>query len=591
VHDGDILNYLDSATNNEESSQDEKIDFHKVVIRYLDYASEFARKTVIPSAYEFRKNHSFLMISLLTNVNNCLIGTDKHVSLSQLELIDTILTLIWILTDKVALIPMFVNCGYVEKTVQWIRTDIFASHIEKLGNPIFSIVYNLSRDKMGLKQLRTEEAFDKLMERKQLVNDRNNDELTQAFGTTLIALATNDETPEENKILILHTSRRLYEYCKKVGESDDLRGPEFHLSELMELLHRAFSNTYVIKDFLENKTNENPTPIQYFPKLLLSIYGVLLDREADDLEKRAAEYLLKILLQISSYPEYQKELTENNQLCVVIESLANRPKQDDAKRIWCNLQQQISPEEPRKENSPMIYVSYDWADQEFCKEFVKDLRDKITIEIWVDYEHEDIEFSDDMWEYLSSKIKSATVIIVLVSTAYGESTDKFQELSYIISNNKLRNGTNDLIVVKTEPNFNFNRSWMRDLLSDKFVLPYENNIGNITYKVRDQIVVSKKSFFKCFSCPVKDLRRKTTSSDGFLPNFRSRFIKSSSATDSSSIPVNRYTQNESTKAVAVSDTILDYSSGVLNTTTKQGSYSIVSSLTTQTGSADCSTWV
>jgi hypothetical protein len=184
---------------------------------------------------------------------------------------------------------MFVDAGYVEKTVQWICTDIFASHIEKLGTPIFAIVYNLSRDKMGLKQLRTQKAFDILMERKQLVNDENNEMVTRIFGTILIALATNDEPPEENKILILDTSRKLYDYCKEADKSDDLKGQGFHLSELLELLHRAFSNTYVIKYFLENKTNEKPTPIEYFPKLLLSIYGVLLDREADDLEKRAAK--------------------------------------------------------------------------------------------------------------------------------------------------------------------------------------------------------------------------------------------------------------------------------------------------------------
>jgi hypothetical protein len=589
VYDGDILNYLDSSTNNEESSQDEKIDFHIVVKEYLNHANAFVQETVIQSAYEFRKNHSSLMISLLTYLNNCLIDTNKHVSLTQLELIATILGLIWNLTDKVALIPMFVDGGYVEKIVQWIRTDIFTSHIDKLGTEIFAIVYNLSRVKMGLKQLRTQKAFDILMERKQLVSDRNNKNLAQVFSIALISLATNDETSEENKILILDTSRNLYKYCKEAGENDDLKGQGFHLSELMELLHRAFSNTYVIKYFLENKTNEKPTPIQYFPELLLSIYGVLLDREADNLEKRAAEYLLKILLQISSYPEYQKELTENNQLCVVIESLANRPKQDDAKRIWCNLQQQISPEETQKEKSPMIYISYDWADQEFCKKFVKDLRAKITIPIWVDYEH--VELSDDMWEYLSSQIKSATVIIALVSTAYGESTDKFQELSYIISTNKLRDETKGLIVVKAEPNFNFNRSWMRNLLCGKIVIPYENNIGNMTYNVREQIVVSRKSLFKCLSCPIKDVPRNTAVSDGFSSNFRSTLMKSVSATDSNSLPRNFYSQKESPNAGVVSDTIPDHNSGVLIATTKQGSYSVVSCLTTQTGSAGCSNWV
>jgi hypothetical protein len=340
---------------------------------------------------------------------------------------------------------------------------------------------------------------------------------------------------------------------------------------------------------LENETNEKPTPIQFFPQLLLSIYGVLLDQEADDLERRAAKYLLKILLQISSYSEYQKELTANNQLCVVIESLANRPKQDDAKRIWYNLQQHISMEEPKKEKSSMIYISYDWADQEFCKEFVKDLRDKITIPIWVDYEH--VELSDDIWEYSSSQIKSATVIIALVSTAYGESTYKFQELSYIISTNKLRDETKGLIVVKAEANFNFNRSWMTNLLHDKTVIPYENNIANMTYKVREQIVVSKKSFFKWLSRPVKDVRRKTSVSENFSVNFRNRFMKSVSATDSSSLLGNLNTQKESPDAAAVSDTIPDYDSSVLIPTKTQSSHSVVSRLTTQTGSADCSTWV
>ncbi len=566
VHDiSDVFNYLDSDTNNEESSQDQKFDFHIVVKDYINHASAFVSTTVNQSAYEFQKNHSSLMAFLLTIINNCLTDTDKHLSLTQVDLLNVTLGIIWNLTDKVGIIPMFVELGYVQKTIPWIRTDIFASHIDELGPAIFAIVHNLARNKMGLKQLRTEKAFDILMERKQLVNERNNEELTQAFGTTFIALATNDETPEENKILILNTSRKLYEYCKEAGESDDLKAQGFHLSELLELLHRAFSNTYVIKDFLENKTNEEPKPIQYFPQLLLSIYGVLLDREADNLEKRAAEYLLKILLQISSYPEYQKELTGNNELCVVIESLANRPKQDDAKRIWCNLEQKISQDESKTEKSSMIYINYDWADQEFCKEFVNNLRGKITIPIWVDYEH--IELSDDMWEYLSSMIKSATVIIVLVSTSYGESTDKFQELSYITSTSKLRDETKGLIVVKAEPNFNFNRSWMRNLLDAKTQIPYENNIGNMTYKVRDHIVVSKRSLFKCLSCPAKNVRRKPTVSEGFSSNLRSL------------------------EQTAVSDTTPDYNSNVLITTTRQSLHSIVSSLTTQTGSAGSSTWV
>ncbi|CAF1225348.1 unnamed protein product [Adineta steineri] len=92
-----------------------------------------------------------------------------------------------------------------------------------------------------------------------------------------------------------------------------------------------------------------------------------LDPEPDELEKRAVKYLSKILLQISSYPEYLKELIDNSQFCIIIESLANHPKRDNAKRIWSNIQQMISSNELKEEMSSMIYISYDYADEEFCK--------------------------------------------------------------------------------------------------------------------------------------------------------------------------------------------------------------------------------
>ncbi|CAF4119914.1 unnamed protein product, partial [Adineta steineri] len=175
--------------------------------------------------------------------------------------------------------------------------------------------------------------------------------------------------------------------------------------------------------------------------------------EPDELEKRAVKYLLKILLQIPSYLEYLKELIDNSQFCIIIESLANHPKRDDAKRIWSNIQQMISPNELKEEMSSVIYISYEYTNEEFCKEFVRELRKKITIPIWVDYEN--VELCDDMWKYVYPIITSATTVVTLISTAYSESMDKFQELSYIISANKLKDAKKALIVVTIEHNFNF----------------------------------------------------------------------------------------------------------------------------------------
>ncbi|CAF4262490.1 unnamed protein product, partial [Adineta steineri] len=321
-------------------------------------------------------------------------------------------------TKSITVVSTLIDAGYIKKGIEWIRTDIFASHMSALAN------------------------------------EENNEYLTGAFGRTLISLATSNEQSEENKKLILDTCETLYKWCMEAEQYLDLVFEGIHLSEVLELLHHAFTNTYIIKYILGNKNNEKPTPIQYFAQLFLSIYGVLLDPEPDELEKRAVKYLLKILLQMSSYSEYLKELIDNSQICIIIESLANHPKRDDAKRIWCNIQQMISPNESKKEMSSMIYISYDYADEEFCKE----LRKKITIPIWIDYEN--VELYDDMWEYVYPIITSATTVVTLISTAYSESMDKFQELSYIISANKLKDAKKALIVVTIEHNFNFKQSRM-----------------------------------------------------------------------------------------------------------------------------------
>ncbi|CAF0987056.1 unnamed protein product [Adineta steineri] len=511
------------------------------------------------------------MISFQEFINNCLTNTNEHVSSRVLRVTKSILNLVWNLIDKLAIISIFVDVDYIQKIIQWIRTDIFAFHIIDIGIPIINIVYNLSRDKTALKQLRTEKAFDILMERKQFIYNENNSELTKSYGRVLIALATTDEQSEENKKLILDTSEILYQSCKDANQDVELKSDGYHLSELLELLDRAFANTYVIKHILDDKINEKSIAIQYFIELFLSFYGALLDPEPDELEKRAVKYLLRILLQISSYPEYLKQLIDNHQFCIIIESLASRPKRDDAKRIWCNIQQIISTNEQKKERSSKIYISYDHTDEEFCKEFVNELRKRTTIPIWVDYEH--VDPSDEMWEYVSPNIISATVIIILVSTAYGESTDKFQELSYIISTNKSRDETKGLIVVATEPNFSFNRSWMKDLLHDKTMVLYENNIDHMIWNVCEQISVSKKPRIKCLNWLFKNVRRKTAQSDDF------------SAKTLKLIPENDkvYYQKESSQMGGSTD--------ILIASATHSSQSIVTGLMTQTGSANGSTWI
>lgn len=340
-------------------------------------------------------------------INNFFTNADEHVF--KIPLISKILLLIYNLTDKLSLLPIFIDIGYAEKTIDWTDTDVFVSHIEDLGKPIFYIVYNLSRDKTGLKRLRTKRAFDMLMKHKERVDKQEDVSIKKTFGTTLVALALNDEQPEENRKSVIETTDILYQSCRGVDPKGELIAEGLHLSEVLELLHRAFTNTYAIKHILDQNMDNDSSPIQYFTELFLSIYGVLLDPEPDQLEKRAVESLLKVLSQISNYPEYLEELAKNTQFCIMIEYFAKRPKQDDAQHIWYNLEASVLPNKEKKTNSSMIYISYDRVDEVFCKDFIKQLRLKIPLPIWVDYEN--VELDEGMWEHAYSIVQSATTII------------------------------------------------------------------------------------------------------------------------------------------------------------------------------------
>ncbi|CAF1548970.1 unnamed protein product [Rotaria magnacalcarata] len=483
-----------SIENDEE--KEENIDYNELIAKYMECASSHSFMVNLRSVYEFGKNYHPVISSMLKFIDKYLTDGNNENSSMPLEIITQTLSILWSLSDKIVLVPLFAELGCAKKSIQWIATNCFAFHIKTLGDAIFSIVHNLSRDKTGLTQLRNEKAFEVLMKYKQLVEEQNDEDLKLSYGMALISVTVSDEQPEENKEFIIWVSRTLYGLCKITIYEDDLRYNGCHLSELLELLHQAFANTYVVKDILSSESNDEVKPVAFFAQCLLSIYGALLDKEVDDLEKRAAKYLLKILLQISNYHEYHKELTEINQFCVIIEGLSKRPKQDDAKRIWSNLQGEISSNQLKKEKSSMIYISYDRSDEKFCESFIGELRKRTSIPVWVDFEH--VESWDDMWEYVLPVIQSATVIIPILSTAYGENTDKFQEVSYAIGTSKSQDKSKKLIAVTTEPDFSFNRAWMEDLIGEHNLVPFDNNTDNVVFKVCAQIIHSKKPLMKCF---------------------------------------------------------------------------------------------
>ncbi|CAF2831534.1 unnamed protein product [Rotaria sp. Silwood2] len=405
------------------------------------------------------------------------------------------------LTDHTLLVPMFIEVGYAAATVKWLDGSSFENLTGNLNTTILGIIYNLSRHSKGSKALRKEQAFEILMKRKSFIMSQ--EKSIHVFGSLLIALAKNDEEQKANRDLFLQTSEKLFQDINMIHKKNgDLRHGGYHLSELLYLLHGAFSNTAIVRNILGDEFDVKRESILFFGDLFLTVYGPLFDHEADHPEKLVGISLLKILLCISNYPEYLNVLKSHLPLCVLIESLAKKPKQDVAKRTWFNIQLlsnlNSSPNESKIDKDPMICISYNWADKEICKSFVKNLRNFTSVTIWVDYEN--VDETDAIWDFIAPAIDSATIIVVLASSAYDDSRTNRQELIYAMSRARLHNKGLRFIVVDIEVNFKFNREWMRNLLEDKERISYKDKTEEMAKEVAIRVLLSKNnSLITCTS--------------------------------------------------------------------------------------------
>ena len=196
--------------------------------------------------------------------------------------------------------------------------------------------------------------------------------------------------------------------------------------------------------------------------------------------------LLNIILYIVNDEHYRTVLSSHNSLYILIETLAKQRDQNVTKRIWSYLEKH---EDSKKQKTSRIYVSYNWADEEFCKLFIDALRKCTNLPIWVDYEHTNE--LQDPWECLAPAIDSTTIIIVLVSNAYGQSKSNCQELTYATAKMQSSGENKPVIVIEAVPNFKFNRDWMNSLLNEREKIPYQDNIQELASNVANDTALSK----------------------------------------------------------------------------------------------------
>jgi hypothetical protein len=191
---------------------------------------------------------------------------------------------------------------------------------------------------------------------------------------------------------------------------------------------------------------------------------------------------------------------------ILIETLAKQSDQDVAKRISCNLKiyegSKSLSNRTKKEYPPMIYVSYNWTDTDFCKTFVDKLRKMTDIPLWVYYEK--VDKLQDPWESLEPAINAASIVIILASIAYSQSKSNYQELNYIKSSKESKS----INIVEIVSKFQFNRECMHSLLKEKENIPYNSDIDELVKTVANRSALPRK---KNRSSPPSTVDRNTPS--------------------------------------------------------------------------------
>ncbi|UJR18511.1 hypothetical protein I4U23_005418 [Adineta vaga] len=479
--------------NNKQRSQTTFDDIKDCLLQLIELAYDPREITTLQSAEDFSHNYRSLIEWLLAYTDEFLNCYDEHVdSESQLDNIDNIFGIIINLADIISLVPMFIDAKYAETTVKWLIQPSLLDFIYQFGESIMRLIYNLSRHKKGLKKLREIGTFKILMEHKELIKKTGNPDLIESFGMLLIALARNDDEEKQNEDVILPVSANLFESIKKAFSSEDWRHDGCHLSEYLYSLQGAFSNKTIVQHILGDSNHVKKDNIQIFIELFRSNYGLLFNQDVNDLEKLVVKSLLNIILCISNYKEYRSVLTDDVFLGVIIESLSKQPRQAVAKRIWSNLNHSENSKsflnKLKKDKTTEIYISYNWTDGEYCRKFVKSLREQRKFSIWVDYEETDE--NEDPWDYVAPVIESATVIIILASSAYAYSKHNRQELNYAMRS-ELSGEKKNFIAVNIEPTFHFDPLRINDSLTVDEILSNGDSIETLALKTAVHIDLLK----------------------------------------------------------------------------------------------------
>ncbi|CAF0902407.1 unnamed protein product [Rotaria sordida] len=243
------------------------------------------------------------------------------------NLTDGIISFIWNLSDRTILVPLFINTGYVNSIIQWIKTREIKFRDDKLNAPIH-ILHNLSRHDDGINQLNIYNALKIIDDIKTETNKYDNpDDLTIHIAMirallTNINQIKNDSKKYSNKILNM-----IIKLCIDAAKNERYRYNGSHISEPLTVLVKLFYNDDILHNtFYNNETKSSSSNIQLLIELLISLltkFYSKINLDNDILENYTCVVILNLFWLISNHEKYRQIIQNNEQLMNIIKRAVN----------------------------------------------------------------------------------------------------------------------------------------------------------------------------------------------------------------------------------------------------------------------------
>jgi hypothetical protein len=218
------------------------------------------------------------------------------------NLTDAILSLIWSVSDDTPLVPMLLKADYAQSIYQWIK-DSRTKFREDKQNSLINILQNMSRHDDGIEQLNRLQTLDML---ESMQFDEN-----LSFSLWIIRVLLTDKNQIE--LQSIEFVNKLVENIIQAGEDEKHRHDGAHVGELLTVLAKLFYNDEILHMILKTK----PSIIDLFTSLLVKIYPTL-NSDRSPLEYFTCVLLLNILCCISCHQEYSEKIFDNEQLMNII---------------------------------------------------------------------------------------------------------------------------------------------------------------------------------------------------------------------------------------------------------------------------------